>query len=113
MSRKICYVTGTRADFGLMQSTLQAIHQSDEFELSIIVTGMHLAEQYGNTVDEITDCPDRAIGKLHLLDSIGGDRIASERKGRDDGDRLEKRLNCETIRGAVHRECKVISHTRD
>ena len=53
MSRKICYVTGTRADFGLMQSTLQAIHQSDDLELSIIVTGMHLAEQYGNTVDEI------------------------------------------------------------
>lgn len=53
MSRKICYITGTRADFGLMQSTLRAIHQSDDLELSIIVTGMHLAEQYGNTVDEI------------------------------------------------------------
>lgn len=53
VSRKICYITGTRADFGLMQSTLRAIHQSDDLELSIIVTGMHLAEQYGNTVDEI------------------------------------------------------------
>lgn len=53
MSRKICYITGTRADFGLMQSTLQAIHRSDDLALSIIVTGMHLAEQYGSTIDAI------------------------------------------------------------
>ncbi|MES2236489.1 MAG: UDP-N-acetylglucosamine 2-epimerase [Pseudomonadota bacterium] len=53
MSRKICYITGTRADFGLMQSTLQAIHQSDDLALSIIVTGTHLAEHYGSTLDGI------------------------------------------------------------
>lgn len=53
MSRKICYITGTRADFGLMQSTLQAIHQSDDLALSIVVTGMHLDEQYGHTIDGI------------------------------------------------------------
>jgi GDP/UDP-N,N'-diacetylbacillosamine 2-epimerase (hydrolysing) len=53
MKRKICYISGTRADFGLMQLTLQAIQQSEDLELSIIVTGMHLAEQYGSTVNEI------------------------------------------------------------
>ncbi len=53
MSRKICYITGTRADFGLMQSTLQAIHRSDDLALSIIVTGTHLAEHYGSTLDDI------------------------------------------------------------
>lgn len=51
--RKICYISGTRADFGLMRSTLQAIHRDDDFALSIVVTGMQLAEQYGNTVTEI------------------------------------------------------------
>lgn len=51
--RKVCYVSGTRADFGLMQSTLQAIHTHSELELSLIVTGMHLAPGYGDTVDDI------------------------------------------------------------
>jgi GDP/UDP-N,N'-diacetylbacillosamine 2-epimerase (hydrolysing) len=51
--RKVCYITGTRADFGLMQSTLQRIQQSQRLELSIIVTGMHLLRDYGLTVSQI------------------------------------------------------------
>ena len=51
--RKVCYITGTRADFGLMQSTLLRIRQSDVLELSIIVTGMHLLSEYGLTISEI------------------------------------------------------------
>lgn len=53
MSRKICYVSGTRADLGLMRSTLQAIQQEENLQLAIIVTGMHLLEQYGKTVQDI------------------------------------------------------------
>jgi GDP/UDP-N,N'-diacetylbacillosamine 2-epimerase (hydrolysing) len=53
MTRKICYITGTRADFGLMQATLSAICHADNLELSIIVTGMHLSEQYGKTIRDI------------------------------------------------------------
>jgi GDP/UDP-N,N'-diacetylbacillosamine 2-epimerase (hydrolysing) len=51
--RKICYVSGTRADFGLMQSTLSAIQAHPSMELAIVVTGMHLSARYGNTVDDI------------------------------------------------------------
>lgn len=51
--RKVCYVTGTRADFGLMRSTLELISQSEVLDLHIVATGMHLSERYGNTVDEI------------------------------------------------------------
>ena len=51
--RKVCYITGTRADFGLMQSTLQRIHRSNLLELSMIVTGMHLLPEYGLTVSQI------------------------------------------------------------
>lgn len=51
--RKICYVTGTRADFGLMRSTLQLIQNTPELDLAAIVTGMHLSSDYGLTVDEI------------------------------------------------------------
>lgn len=53
VSRKICYVSGTRADLGLMRSTLQAIQQEESLQLAIIVTGMHLLAQYGNTVQDI------------------------------------------------------------
>lgn len=51
--RKICYVTGTRADFGLIRRTLHAIDDTQEFELSIVATGMHLEEKYGFTINEI------------------------------------------------------------
>ncbi|KQT11083.1 UDP-N-acetylglucosamine 2-epimerase [Bradyrhizobium sp. Leaf396] len=50
MPRRVCYISGTRADFGLMKSALQLIHQSDMLELSIVVTGMHLQCEYGFTV---------------------------------------------------------------
>lgn len=52
--RRVAYVTGTRADFGLMQSTLQTIARSPELDLSIIATGMHLDPAYGNTLNSIT-----------------------------------------------------------
>lgn len=51
--RSVCYITGTRADFGLMRSTLIAIQTHAELELSVIVTGMHLSPEHGDTVREI------------------------------------------------------------
>lgn len=51
--RKVCYVSGTRADFGLMQSTLQAINANPALELYVVATGMHLSERFGLTVREI------------------------------------------------------------
>jgi GDP/UDP-N,N'-diacetylbacillosamine 2-epimerase (hydrolysing) len=53
--RRVCYISGTRADFGLMQSTLQRIHESDALEIAIVVTGMHLQAEYGLTVTHIED----------------------------------------------------------
>lgn len=51
--RKVLYVTGTRADFGLMASTLARIHAHPQLALSLAVTGMHLAPEYGLTVRDI------------------------------------------------------------
>jgi GDP/UDP-N,N'-diacetylbacillosamine 2-epimerase (hydrolysing) len=53
--RRICYVTGTRADFGLMRRTLQAIAADPGLALDLLVTGMHLDPAYGGTVREIGD----------------------------------------------------------
>jgi GDP/UDP-N,N'-diacetylbacillosamine 2-epimerase (hydrolysing) len=51
--RRIAYVTGTRADFGLMQASLQAIHDAPDFELIVYPTGMHLDTGLGHTLDEV------------------------------------------------------------
>jgi GDP/UDP-N,N'-diacetylbacillosamine 2-epimerase (hydrolysing) len=53
VSRRIIYISGTRADFGLMKQTLLALHQCTDFELVVLATGMHLLEEYGRTVNEI------------------------------------------------------------
>lgn len=51
--RRIRYVSGTRADFGLMQSTLQAIAGRPGLSLDVVATGMHLSTRHGHTVREI------------------------------------------------------------
>ena len=53
MTRKICVVTGSRADYGLLHSVMQGISLDLELELQIIVTGIHLSEEFGWTVNEI------------------------------------------------------------
>lgn len=53
MPRHIVYVSGTRADFGLMRSTLQQIDGDARTRLSVIATGMHLDPRHGNTMVEI------------------------------------------------------------
>jgi len=51
--RRVAYVSGTRADFGLMARTLTLINASPAFELGVVVTGMHLSPKYGITAGEI------------------------------------------------------------
>ena len=53
MKRYFCYVTGTRADFGLMEGPLRRIHAHQQLALSVCVTGMHLSPLHGNTVTEV------------------------------------------------------------
>ena len=53
LPRTICYVTGTRAEFGLMQSTLLAIQSHPRLRLQLIVTGMHLDPAHGRTINQI------------------------------------------------------------
>jgi len=64
--RKICYISGTRADFGLMRNSLQAIDQDDGLNLEVIVTGMHLLSEYGNTYQEILDAGLNVIGSVKV-----------------------------------------------
>jgi GDP/UDP-N,N'-diacetylbacillosamine 2-epimerase (hydrolysing) len=51
--RRVCLVTGTRAEFGLMVSTLAAIRASKNLELQIIATGSHLDLKRGKSIEQI------------------------------------------------------------
>ncbi|CUU69010.1 UDP-N-acetylglucosamine 2-epimerase [Campylobacter hyointestinalis] len=51
--RKICVVTGTRAEYGLLYWLIKGIQESDDLELQLIVTGAHLEERFGFTYKEI------------------------------------------------------------
>ena len=51
--KKICFITGTRADYGIMAPVMREIARSAEVQLQIIATNMHLSSDYGMTVNEI------------------------------------------------------------
>lgn len=51
--RKICVVTGTRAEYGLFYWTLKGIQEDKSLDLQIIVTGMHLSPEFGLTYKQI------------------------------------------------------------
>lgn len=51
--RRICFVTGTRADYGHLYWVMREVQQDPELELQVIVTGAHLCNAWGRTVDVI------------------------------------------------------------
>lgn len=53
MRRKICVITGTRAEYGLLYWTMKQIQEAKDLELQICVTGMHLAPEFGLTYKQI------------------------------------------------------------
>ena len=53
--RKICVITGTRAEFGLLRPLIELIDKDEDLQLQLIATGMHLSPEFGYTLNEITD----------------------------------------------------------
>ncbi|MFH0709176.1 MAG: UDP-N-acetylglucosamine 2-epimerase [Pseudomonadota bacterium] len=51
--RKICVVTGTRAEYGLLYWLMKEIEADSDLELQLIVTGMHLSPEFGLTYKDI------------------------------------------------------------
>lgn len=52
---KVCVVTGTRAEFGLLKGLMELIQDSADLDLQVVVTGTHLVPEFGFTVREITE----------------------------------------------------------
>lgn len=51
--KKVCVVTGTRAEYGLLKPVIDKIHKDQDLELQLVATGMHLSPEFGLTYKEI------------------------------------------------------------
>lgn len=51
--RKVCFVTGTRAEYGLLSRLMNLVKEDNDLQLQVIATNMHLMPEYGETYKEI------------------------------------------------------------
>lgn len=69
MTRKICVITGTRADYGLLRWVMQGIKDDSDLTLQVIATGMHLSPEFGLTYREIEQDGFQIDLKIEMLTS--------------------------------------------
>ena len=55
LMRNICVITGSRSEYGLLKPLLKKISDSNDHELTLVATGMHLSEKFGYTLKEIIE----------------------------------------------------------
>lgn len=67
MKRKICIVTGTRAEYGLLTNLMKQIQGEEDFQLQLVVTGMHLSPEFGSTYKQIELDGFRIDEKVEML----------------------------------------------
>ena len=67
MSRRICVITGTRADYGLLRWVMQGIDDDPELILQVIATAMHLSPEFGLTYQVIEHDGFRIDRKVEML----------------------------------------------
>jgi GDP/UDP-N,N'-diacetylbacillosamine 2-epimerase (hydrolysing) len=69
--KKICVVTGTRAEYGLLYWLMKGIQETNGLELQVIATGMHLSPEFGLTYREIEKDGFRIDRKVEII--LSGD----------------------------------------
>jgi UDP-hydrolysing UDP-N-acetyl-D-glucosamine 2-epimerase len=77
--RRIAVITGTRAEYGLLKSTMQAIQADPRLDLQLVATGMHLLPKFGHTVDEIVRDGWRIDARVHM--QTGSDHPLDQARG--------------------------------
>lgn len=73
-ARHICFLTGTRADFGKIKPLIVEASQVEFVRVTVIVTGMHLLDLYGHTVNEVRALDSR-IEIVEFSNQLGGERM--------------------------------------
>ena len=75
VARKICVVTGSRAEYGLLYWLLKEIQDDSRLKLQLVVTGTHLSPEFGLTVQQIEAdgfVPDARVDMLVSSDTPAG-----------------------------------------
>jgi len=75
IKKKICVVTGTRAEFGLLYWLIKGIQDDADLDLQLIATGMHLSPEFGLTYREIEKAGFAIDYKIEML--LSGDTPSS------------------------------------
>lgn len=75
--RKICVVTGTRAEYGLLCRLMRLIQESPDTQLQVIATNMHLSPKYGNTYQEIEKDGFTIDCKIPIIDENAEDNAVT------------------------------------
>lgn len=70
MIKSVCVLTATRAEYGLLKPVMEKLKCLDNIELRIIVTGMHLASEYGDTYKSILEDGFQIDEKIPILQNI-------------------------------------------
>ena len=65
--KKICIVTATRAEYGLLKPLIKKISRANNLELQLVVTGMHLSAEFGLTYQEIEEDGYPIKAKIEML----------------------------------------------
>jgi len=81
-TRRICAVTGSRADFGLLAPVLRLVRDAPDLSLSLVATGMHLADAFGGTVDEIEAAGFVVDARVPVLEAGDGAEAVTRAIGR-------------------------------
>ncbi|MCH5228640.1 MAG: UDP-N-acetylglucosamine 2-epimerase (hydrolyzing) [Muribaculaceae bacterium] len=80
--KKICFITGTRADYGILSPVMKEIAKSGEATLQVIATNMHLSPKFGMTVDEIEKDGIKIDARIESLVEGDGAESAVESMGK-------------------------------
>ena len=78
MKKKVCVVTSTRADYGILVPLLRRVAQDEALELQLVVTGTHLCSSFGHTVDEIEQDGFTIAKRIDILKEEDSARGVSE-----------------------------------
>jgi len=81
MIRKVCVVTGTRAEFGLLRWLMGEIQNHPQLELQVIATGMHLSPEFGSTYHEIEEAGFKIDARVEMLLSSDTDTAVTKSMG--------------------------------
>lgn len=72
MKKKICVLTATRAEYGLLKNLIMGLQDEPAFQVNVVVTGMHLDPAFGETYREIEKDGIPIAAKIPILSKRDG-----------------------------------------